>query len=170
MRLRDRLAATTLTAAVAACVPVAAAQAATPHGTATHPGTEHCVLVLGRLQPGSTTSPVVGRQCAASEAALHGIQAGSTLLVTLYQNTGYNGNSTQLRGNGGPCDATGYGFPSFDAYWRHNISSFKVWNNCNVAIGFTNDNYGGGSQTWRGDQWYVGSAMNDRIVSMRVHS
>ena|SRR5689334_24208963 len=130
---------------------------------------DHCVIVLDKLRPGEQESRIVSRKCAPRVQDLH-IQS-ETLLMTWYQDAGYGGKSTTLIGYGGPCDTAGYGFRDTgagDSWWRDNISSFMVWNNCLNVRGHELLNYGGKWAYWKYNQRYVGDYLNDRIRSIEI--
>lgn len=129
-----------------------------------------CVIVLAKLKPGEKFSRVISKECARDKKYLSTARA-STLLMTLYEHRDYLGQTTQIRGDGGPCDREGYGFRSLGWLWNDVVSSFKTWNGCQYTTAYTNTNYGGEEDYyWTYTVPYVGDRMNDRIESIRVHA
>jgi hypothetical protein len=133
---------------------------------------ERCQIILAKLQSGEQTSRVLSSQCAQGNQQLLAPQA-SALLMTWYKDINYNGASTRIYGNSGPCDSAGYGIPNLGAYgssWNDSVSSFKVWNNCYYTRAYTNINYGGTCKRYHNNVSWVGSTMNDKISSFWVNS
>ena len=134
---------------------------------------ERCQIVLAKLQPGEQTSRVLSSQCAQGNQQLAAPQSG-TLLMTWYVDANYGGRSTNIYGDAGPCDSSGYGISYVNNWttqnWNDVISSFKVWNNCTWTRAYTNANYGGKCQLYDGNTSYVGARMNDQISSFWITS
>ena len=116
---------------------------------------------------------VLSRTCAdsADAPALRAVRADNTLLVTLYQDAGFEGQQTSLYGRSGSCDSQGYSFGDLtDANSQVNgVSSYRVYNNCGASSTFTGTGFSGqGSGVNHGDQGYVGDQWNDNVYSMKV--
>ncbi len=50
--------------------------------------------------------------------------------MTWYDDTNFGGANTEIRGDDGPCDWSGYGITDVDSWassWSTRISSFKTW-------------------------------------------
>ncbi|WP_131736116.1 hypothetical protein [Actinomadura roseirufa] len=72
----------------------------------------------------------------------------------------------------GPCDSEGYrivdtGGGGWDPKWRNIISSFKVWNGCDIVNTFSEEDFQGESAWYVGNRAYLGD-MNDRIRSLAI--
>ncbi|WP_433889243.1 hypothetical protein [Streptomyces sp. CA-111067] len=145
-----------LATATAAAAPAAPAAAPAPAPRQPY----HCVITLHGLAEPSA-------RCGAAAATRAG-RAG-TLLMTVYKDAGYSGDSTDVRDSAGPCGIDGYGIPDVGELlgrgWNDSISSFRVFGRCTVVRGFRDSVYGGPSHIWTGDQPYVGDQWNDRISS-----
>ncbi|MCS0635049.1 hypothetical protein NX801_05130 [Streptomyces sp. LP05-1] len=162
---------TAVLASAAFLLPTATAQAAQSAPAAP---ARHCVVVLDQLRPGESASRVLSRDCATgTEApAPTGRAAAATLLMTWYADIDYGGDSTQIRGSYGGCNAEGYGFAYVGDAWNDRISSFKTFNSCDTVSGYDHANYGldvyycgrcGSGGTF--SEPYVGNNANDRISS-----
>lgn len=131
----------------------------------------HCAIVIEKLQPGDHESRVVSRECADDAGKLRMARA-ATLLMTWYKDLWYEGESTKVYGQDGPCDANGYGISNVGAgaaHWNDSISSYKVFNNCIWSRSYTNINYGGSClQSLYNVDW-VG-LHNDQISSFLLNS
>lgn len=164
---------TTCLAATAAAVLLAAAAAVPARASAPGAGgpagaprqPRHCVITLR-----GDDSPLT--RCGAA-ARTRAARSG-TLLMTWYADSGFTGDSTDIRDGAGLCDAAGYGISDIGAFlgpgWNNAISSFRTFNNCAVIQGFDGSAYGGDNHTWLGDQKYVGDEWNDRISSLLMHA
>lgn len=139
---------------------------------------QYCVVVIDKAPERHLDSRVVSRTCAASPTAqsLLAAKADNTLLVTFYENAGYNadpnpGAETSIYGRSGPCDSSGYTFEDTSGANDevNGISSYRLYSNCNRSDIFTGTSLSGtGSTILYGDQPYVGAAWNDNVNSMGV--
>ncbi|KAB2352314.1 peptidase inhibitor family I36 protein [Actinomadura rudentiformis] len=132
------------------------------------PSGMHCRVVLDRVQPGEEASRVTSRTCSTDRAEL-GINA-KTLLMTWYEHSNYNGWSTYVEGDWGPCDRVGYKILDTGNTWRNMISSFKVWNSCDNVHAYQETNLKGTNMWYHGNRSYVGDTMNDKIRSIWIQS
>lgn len=127
---------------------------------------KHCKTTVARAEPGEEHSKVLSRTCADSQADLR-IQEASLLLI-VYVDIGYSGESEVIEGDSGPCDIAGYAIPKFGK--ADQVSSFKTFNNCNQVRGYRFDDLDGGYYYYEGSQWYVGDNANDNIRSFKVNA
>lgn len=130
----------------------------------------HCQLVLDALHPGESTSRVLSQQCAQGDQQLVNPQICLTHLMRWWADVNHRGAFTDVCGNFGPCDSTGYGFNYVGNSWNDRISSFQVFNKCTYTRAYENANYSGICQAYNGDIDNVGSALNDHISSFRIAS
>ncbi|MGC0406709.1 hypothetical protein RKD27_009353 [Streptomyces sp. SAI-126] len=125
---------------------------------------KHCTVVVEPVKSGETASRVTSQTCSdAGTAAVS--RSGRTLLMTWYEHAGYGGDSTDVYGDYGPCDADGYVLST--GLWRYSISSFITYNSCDGQQAVLNDGqsavyyYGFGTPN-------VGARANDNIGWFKV--
>jgi hypothetical protein len=91
------------------------------------------------------------------------------LLITLYADAEYGGDSYSLYGGSG-CDASGYTFGSMPAGWNDRVSSFRVFNNCTYTRLYVDAGPSGGCIQYTGDTPHVGTYINDKASALRLAS
>lgn len=129
--------------------------------------TEHCYVVLEKLEPGQETSTVKSKECVGPGEQR--TSAAGTLLMTWYQHANYKGAVTHIEGDDGKCDSSGYGIRATNYFWRESLSSYRVWNDCWYSKLWSDVNYGGTpSGTNFGDQHYLG-VHNDNVASLQIN-
>jgi hypothetical protein len=132
---------------------------------------QQCVIVLDELQPGQTSSRVLSHTCTTGTQAdkAHPAGAQDTLLMTWYADSDFNGASTQVRGDDGGCDSSGYGIAYVGDDWNDRISSWKLWGTCNSVTLYDNRNYGASiDYCGRCSGSNVALSANDRTSSMWI--
>ncbi|WP_103342316.1 hypothetical protein [Amycolatopsis sp. CA-126428] len=164
-----------LGAALLFAAPVPAAAATSEPATG-----NHCAYLLDRLRPGETASRVLSQSCGPSReetAAALGV-AADTLLLTIYEDAGYGGDTVTWYGKYGPCDTAGYSIRDLETQnpfltnMNDKISSWTAGHSrCNYVNFYEHAVYGGRHQAWH--NWtavsYVGDYINDRTSSINVH-
>ncbi|MET8686795.1 hypothetical protein ABZV77_21525 [Streptomyces sp. NPDC004732] len=141
--------------AVFAAVPPGAAGATSASQGGASAGARHCITVLDKLGPGERTSRVVERQCTRegeSMAQLRGRMAPRELLVKYWDGHYFDGDSDEIRGRDGGCDAAGYGVPDMGAF-NNRVSSFRTFGTCNSVQLFENPSYDGAQKTFEPPTW-----------------
>ncbi|MBN9748553.1 hypothetical protein DMP23_47035 [Amycolatopsis sp. A1MSW2902] len=133
-------------------------------------GARHCVEVVQKKLPGETASRVLSRTCADSAAKLVR-PLDDPLIITFWEDAGYEGDHVEAYGDSGPCDAAGYGFNDMSDILDGGTSSYKLAGGCTVAEYFS-DTYleGSFSGLIYGDQSIVTGGWNDNIGSMSIHA
>jgi hypothetical protein len=137
-----------------------------------YPPGEDCVIVLDELRPGEETSRVVFQKCSTDRTELApsawsesaGIQA-SWRLMTWFSDWGTGGDSTEIYGTAGPCDASGYGISYVGNAWNDRIHSWNLDSLCWRVTAYQHAGYKGSSFYYPGPFWgpsWIG------ISSMRV--
>jgi hypothetical protein len=127
-----------------------------------------CQILLAKIRPGERTSRVLSHRCVTGEQSL-AAPAGSTQLMTWWEDANFQGDSTKIYGDSGPCDADGYGISWVGIFWNDRISSFETWNNCNYTSAFWDRDYGHPCQNYTDyEVSYVGDNMNDNISSFFI--
>jgi hypothetical protein len=122
---------------------------------------------VAKAKPGQKSSTVLSQTCVTTTPAAAAARTAAkatavaacgceTILVAFFQNINYGGDQDIIWGHDGPCDQSGYG-----------ISSYKMYNNCNVSEKFTGYNFTG---TYSGlifgyNQSYIGATWNDKMKS-----
>ncbi|WP_055569152.1 hypothetical protein [Streptomyces atriruber] len=141
--------------AVLAVVPPGASGAAPAPQAEAHNRARHCITVLEKPAPGERTSRVAERKCTRegeSLAQLRGRMAPRELLVKYWDGTYFDGDSDEIRGRDGGCDAGGYGVPDMGAF-KNRVSSFRTFGTCNSVQLFDNPSYDGAQKTFEPPQW-----------------
>ena len=127
----------------------------------------HCVIKLAKLEPGQTESRVISSECVTGNQQPTAAQ-GDYLLMTWYQHMDYQGNSTKVYGDAA-CDTYGYGISYTGWLWKNSMSSYRVFNRCNLSRMYTDKNYGGVASSWKnGSQHYLGRTFNDNVGSLWI--
>ncbi|MFH8468441.1 hypothetical protein [Streptomyces sp. NPDC017991] len=165
MHLRTRTAAMLSAAAsLVGLVGLAPSVSASPSPSASSEGT-YCSVVVERVRPGEKVSRVKSRTCSDDRTAVARNKSAGTLLMSWYQDAGFGGGLTQVYGDYGPCDRSGYVLDAGLA--RYTISSFETYNNCDGQQAVLNDGqsafYYYGYATA-----YVGDRANDNIGWFKV--
>lgn len=140
-RVRNRLLVTgVLALAVLGVAPAASANASTPSSSP-----PNCVMVLGKVTAASHNAPIVSYTCGSdtNSAVSPDCVFNCTLLMTWYSQSNYQGSSTTVYENFGPCDQSGYGISYVGDSWNDRIHSWKVFNKCYYSSDFKDSNYGG---------------------------
>lgn len=118
--------------ATASAVTLAPASAATD---------QNCAIVVDRLQPGELSSQIVTKTCspAGTDPALPASVQADDLLVTFYGDVDYGGESSQVFGDDGPCDAEGYGINDMDDVNDEVglASSYRLAGTCTISEMYT---------------------------------
>ncbi|MEU6820109.1 hypothetical protein ABZ921_05735 [Streptomyces atriruber] len=138
--------------AVLAAVPPGVAGAAPAPQAGAH--NRHCITVLEKLAPGERTSRVAERKCTRegeSLAQLRGRMVPRELLVKYWDGTYFDGDSDEIRGRDGGCDAAGYGVPDMGAF-NNRVSSFRTFGTCNSVQLFDKPSYDGAQKTFEPPQ------------------
>ncbi|MEU5346801.1 hypothetical protein AB0H18_39310 [Streptomyces sp. NPDC020766] len=165
MHLRTR---TAVTLSVAASL-VGLAGLTPPAAAAASSKDTYCSVVVERVKPGDKVSRMKSRTCSddratAATAATRNSSA-ATKLMTWYQHAGYDGAITDVYGDDGPCDASGYVLDA--GMSRYMISSFETYNSCDGQQAVLND----GQTTFYYYGYatpYVGDRANDNIGYFKV--
>jgi hypothetical protein len=146
-----------------------------PKGTA-------CALVLGPIDFESGANAVVSYECADDPAQF--VVEGRTRLVRFYSHANFNPNpwapysyTFDVYGTAGPCDSAGYMVNDLGTLasprrsWRYELSSYRVYNNCNFTETWTGPYKSGWwSPLHYGDVSYVGTTWNDNTGSLRLRA
>lgn len=164
-----------LTAAVSAVVLSAAGvptSAQASPAPAANESPRYCDITLAPLEPGQTQSRVISRECFSGKQQPQTQTAQEedtdTLLMVWYQHMGWQGNYQRIKGSD-PCDSSGYGIRNTGWLWGHTLSSYRVFNSCNLSKVYTETGFGGTSSSWiDGDVHHFGSTFNDNIWSIWI--
>lgn len=130
---------------------------------------------LQPIQPGATSSVVLGTHCYANVSDVKaGIAESPNTNYTIgidYQDTNYSGTSWYYTGTS-PCSSNiGCGLAVMQSGWNDDISSASSnWSNCNDWVHYENGNFnrnvpGATVDCKNNSCYYIGSAMNDRTSS-----
>lgn len=128
--------------------------------------TTHCAVILppqheqiSRLLCAQGNQPLV-------------VPSNCITLATVFVDTRFRGASTPLIGCSGPCDAAGYHFDNMPSGFNNDISSYKVFNNCNVVRLYDGTNETGSTcfESTQNVSSLSGTGFNDRTSSMRLSS
>jgi hypothetical protein len=152
------------------------AVAATPAAAAA-PVDSHqrCVTVIAHPEPGHKASKTVSRSCAIETGAQTTARRSaamttlsSTLLVIFFEDIDYAGDSSEVWGDYGTCDAEGYGISDMDGVQDDvdGVSSYQLVGACNVSEKFGGYNFTGTFSTliWGQNQSWVGTQWNDYAI------
>lgn len=142
-----------------------------------------CVTLLTSPDPVTRIADIASQVCYSGPDAQSRQQsamsaqalAGSFLLVSFYDAANYGGGSDVVYGSA-PCDTFGYGISDMGQIHKNvrwglwgGVSSYRVWNNCNMSEMFTSKTYGGTASGWYyGDTAYVGDTFNDSFGSFWI--
>jgi hypothetical protein len=125
--------------------------------------TPQCIITLDRPVPGQDQRNVRSYECL--EPGEQRLIPSAVLLMTWYQDANYYGASTVVE-DWWSCDGAGYRIPT--GGWATRITSFKVWNQCNMTTAYVQSDCVGISRSYTGNVPYVGNVMNDRIGCFRT--
>ncbi|HET9519157.1 MAG TPA: hypothetical protein VFO77_15650 [Actinoplanes sp.] len=110
-----------------ALIPASPAQAAEPTSRT------FCATMVGPKSGPDGTLAILARHCSTTSAdaadALPNV-AAATKLMTWYEHAGWKGETEDIYGSDGTCDATGYRFRT-STYWGVRLSSIRGHGACN---------------------------------------
>ncbi|WP_242893129.1 hypothetical protein [Actinomadura litoris] len=140
----------------------ATALAAAPSAAA--PGQRSCSVLIDRH--GHTLQTV----CATGDRApaLRGTGTASlsrTKLMTWFSDAQLHGDHTDIYGNAGDCDSSGYSVVP-DSWWQRNMSSIMSHNHCNTARLI---NHAGDATVRNLSTSFGGTPWNDSVIHVRVY-
>lgn len=127
---------------------------------------QYCQLVIAKPSGNEATSKVLSQNCANQPLQ----SEGGTLLMRLYTDAHFKGSSTTITGKDGPCDAKGYTISNIGSKWGTHVSSYRVYNNCNISFAYREANRKGACSPFQGDVPYVGSGLNDHLFPFHILS
>ncbi|WP_370068541.1 hypothetical protein [Streptacidiphilus sp. MAP5-3] len=163
----------TLRLSAALAFVTATTSAFSPASAITHVSHRSCAVVVSKAGSAGHRSHIIKTVCAESPdaKALRAVRSGNTLLVTFWEDANFGGLQTSIYGASGPCDSSGYTFNDTSGAngLVNGISSYRVYNSCNLSAIWTESGQNGyGSGNRRGDVSYVGDQWNDSVNSMKV--
>lgn len=171
--------------AVMSSLGVTAAHAGTPTSEPGAAAKEYCAVLVGKPTAKDAVSPVLGQACstaspeeartlmeadanANSRAAGGPVALSSDLLMTAWEDSYYNGSSTNFYGSAGPCDSSGYSLHLDTGWfsWGDRISSAAGTAQCRIARFHTQSaTY---SLAFRLPTPGLGSTLNDNVDLVQI--
>ncbi|WP_046471551.1 hypothetical protein [Allosalinactinospora lopnorensis] len=161
----------------AAAVPMADAD------PASRADNRYCAVLVGKDADPDAPSSALAAACsdtsrddartkmrqAAERTAPRAEAASSDLLMTWFDDAHYNGSSTDIYGDSGPCDSAGYEIQLSTTWpwsWGNTISSAAGTETCDTADFISQS--GTYARTFNLPVPYIGNTLNDNVRTIRV--